>query len=511
MANLKGDQLMSSSRKKTRKKTSIKTIIIRVILILILLLIVVPFLGGIGFYQFMFGRRYDPDDEIIYRPDDFDGLSSRKEIIMGNFGQKLSGYLYYDSQYDGEKTSSIPSHYKGIVIFAHGLGAGQAAYVPIYDYLIDQDFLVFAYDATGTATSEGSSIKGFPQGTIDMNTVIGYVKDNITGPDYPIATCGHSAGAFAACSVLNLHPEVKAVMSIAGFNSSPDYIAALARPYAGPLIDAQKPLISFYEYCLFRDTVYYTSVRGFRNSDALIMAVYSDSDTRVPASAGIDIWRKSDLPEGRIDYYEVKGRSHGDVWRNDSKDGADTVMLDKFCDLFDKAINTESQIVATGNKTPITFKIVIICLIALAAIIILALIVRHRLKIFRMSYIEGVDKMDGRQFELWCAEFLRYKGFTHVEVTSESRDNGVDILCSKDGETYAVQCKRMECKVPNKAVQEVYTGMMIYECDRAAVITNNYFSNAACETAEKTGVELWDRDWIMGKISKPAGDPEDTQ
>ena len=60
----------------------------------------------------------------------------------------------------------------------------------------------------------------------------------------------------------------------------------------------------------------------------------------------------------------------------------------------------------------------------------------------------------------------------------------------------------MECKVPNKAVQEVYTGMMMYECDKAAVITNNYFSQAACDTAEKTGIELWDRDWIMSKISK---------
>lgn len=494
---------MSSSKKKTRKKTSIKKVIIRVIVILILLFIVVPFIGGICFYQYMFGKRYDPDDEILYKAEDFEGLSSRKEVITGNFGQKLSGYLYYGSEYDGDKTSVIPSHYKGIVIFAHGLGASQAAYVPIYDYLEDKDFLVFAYDATGTATSEGSSIKGFPQGTIDMDTVIDYVEENITGPDYPIATAGHSAGAFAACSVLNLHPEVKAVMSMAGFNSSPDYIAALARPYAGPLIEPQKPLISFYEYCLFQDTVYYTSTRAFRNSDALVMAVYSDSDKTVPASAGIDIWRKSDLAEGRINYYEVKGRSHGDVWRNDSKDGADTLMLDKFCDLFDKAITTNKTAAATEANTPITFKIVIICLIVLAFLIILALIIRYRLKIFRISYIEGVDKMDGRQFELWCAEFLRYKGFTHVEVTSESRDNGVDILCQKDGQTYAVQCKRMECKVPNKAVQEVYTGMEMYECDRAAVITNNYFSPAAYETAEKTGVELWDRDWLMGKISKP--------
>lgn len=490
---------MSSSGKKKHKKVSIKKIIIRVILILILLLIVIPFIGGICFYQFMFGKRYDPDDEILYTASDFDGLSSVRMDFKGNYGQNLAGYLYYGSEYEGESPSSLPSHYKGMIVFAHGLGSGQAAYVGIYDYLVSRDYLVFAYDATGTAQSEGRSVKGFPQGTLDMDKAIDHVEANITGKDYPIATAGHSAGAFSACSVLNLHPEVRAALCIAGFNSSPDYIAALARPYAGPLIEPQKPMISFYEYLLFGNTIYSTAINGFNSSNARIMAVYSDADTRVPASAGIDIWKKNNL-SSKISYYEVKGRSHGDVWRDDSGKGVDTVMLGKFCEILDDTQDISPVPLNAGTAD--VFKIVIIGLIAVIFLAILVLIVRHRIKVFRMSFIEGVDKMDGRDFEIWCGEFLKYNGFSHVEVTSGSRDNGVDILCRKDGETYAVQCKRMECKVPNKAVQEVYTGMMMYECDKAAVITNNYFSQAACDTAEKTGIELWDRDWIMSKISK---------
>lgn len=492
-------------KRRSHKKVSIKKIIFRVILILILALIVVPFIGGICFYQFMFGKRYDPDDEILYTASDFEGLSSVRMDFKGNYGQNLAGYLYYGSEYEGEKAESLPEHYKGIVVFAHGLGSGQAAYVTIYDHIVDKDYLVFAYDATGTAQSEGSSVKGFPQGTLDMDKAIDFVQDNITGEDYPLATAGHSAGAFSACSVLNSHPEVKAVLCIAGFNSSPDYIAALAAPYAGPLIQPQKPLIAFYEYLLFGDTVYSTSIRGFENSDAKIMAVFSDADKRVPASAGIDIWKKKDLPSEKITFYEVKGRSHGDVWKDDSGKGADTVMLDEFLKIFGKAKDSKTISVPSEQTIPATYKITLILLISALFLLVAVLIVRRRLKIFRMSFIEGVDKMDGRQFEIWCGEFLRYTGFSHVEVTSGSRDNGVDILCRKDGETYAVQCKRMECKVPNKAVQEVYTGMMMYECDKAAVITNNYFSQAAIDTAEKTGIELWDRDWILKNMSKSKG------
>ncbi|MBP5654301.1 MAG: restriction endonuclease [Clostridiales bacterium] len=501
---------MSSSKKKTRKKHDIRKIILRMVLIIFLLTVVIPFIGGIGFYRFMFGKRYDPDDEVLYSAEDFEGLSCVRKDLTGNRGQNLAGYLYYGSEYDSEDIRSIPQHYKGIVIFAHGLGASQAAYVQIYDYLVDRDLLVFAYDATGTATSEGSSIRGFPQGTEDMNSAIDFVYDNITGRDYPVATAGHSAGAFAACSVLGLHPEVRAVLCIAGFNSSPDYIAALARPYAGPAIEPQKPLISFYEYFLFGNTIYYTAQKGFESSDAKIMAVYSDTDKTVPASGGIDIWKRSSLPEDKILYYPVTGRAHGDVWRSDSKEGADTAMLDKFCGVFDSAISQKASVPSPAKTwDPVLYVIIILGAAAVFAVILL--IVRHRAKIFRLSYIEGVDKMDGRDFELWCADFLKHNGFSRVEVTSESRDNGVDILCRKDGQTYAVQCKRMESSVPNKAVQEVYTGMEMYGCDRAAVITNNHFSPAACDTAEKTGVELWDRDWILSRISKDRKAGEDDE
>lgn len=49
-----------------------------------------------------------------------------------------------------------------------------------------------------------------------------------------------------------------------------------------------------------------------------------------------------------------------------------------------------------------------------------------------------VDEMEGHEFERFCADLLREKGFLEVELTGASRDYGVDILAEKDGITYAI-------------------------------------------------------------------------
>ena len=65
--------------------------------------------------------------------------------------------------------------------------------------------------------------------------------------------------------------------------------------------------------------------------------------------------------------------------------------------------------------------------------------------------------------------------------------------CELNSNSYAVQCKCYANTVGNKAVQEIYSGKAFYRCGKAVVITNNYFTAAAEETARLTDVELWDR------------------
>ena len=60
---------------------------------------------------------------------------------------------------------------------------------------------------------------------------------------------------------------------------------------------------------------------------------------------------------------------------------------------------------------------------------------------FRKRYAEDeLDEMEGLDFEYYCAELLRNRGFIEVEVTKSSGDYGIDILAEKEGVTYAILC-----------------------------------------------------------------------
>lgn len=128
---------------------------------------------------------------------------------------------------------------------------------------------------------------------------------------------------------------------------------------------------------------------------------------------------------------------------------------------------------------------------------------RNKTNANRIKYtvdLSEIDSMEGHDFEYWCAELLRRNGFNKITVTRGSGDDGIDIIAFYDGLKYGIQCKRSDSRIGNKAVQEAYTGKTVYGCHVAAVLTNNYFTSSAVNTAEKTGVLLWNRDWISSKI-----------
>ena len=105
----------------------------------------------------------------------------------------------------------------------------------------------------------------------------------------------------------------------------------------------------------------------------------------------------------------------------------------------------------------------------------------------------SIDCMEGHEFEHFCAKLLVKNGFTNVEVTQASGDQGVDIIAIKDELKYAIQCKNYSSHLGNTPIQEVCAGKMYYQCHVAAVMTNTTFTSGAKELAKATGVLLWDR------------------
>lgn len=118
-----------------------------------------------------------------------------------------------------------------------------------------------------------------------------------------------------------------------------------------------------------------------------------------------------------------------------------------------------------------------------------------------------VDGMEGHEFEYFCADLLRKNGFLDVRVTRGSGDQGVDVLATKGGIKYAIQCKNYASPLSNTPVQEVSAGKIFYNCHVGVVLTNSTFTPGAISLANATGVLLWDRSVLADLMkTEPSSD-----
>ena len=135
-------------------------------------------------------------------------------------------------------------------------------------------------------------------------------------------------------------------------------------------------------------------------------------------------------------------------------------------------------------------------LMLIAALAVFVIIVTILYFIFRKRKHHEWDDMEGHEFEHFCADLLRRRGFKEVIVTKGSGDFGIDILAERDGISYGIQCKNYSTPIGVKAVQEVYAGRDYYDCMVGVVMSNQYFTGPAVEAAKKLKIVLWDRGYI---------------
>jgi len=121
--------------------------------------------------------------------------------------------------------------------------------------------------------------------------------------------------------------------------------------------------------------------------------------------------------------------------------------------------------------------------------------------------ISKVDRMTGVEFEKYVGEILKSQGYS-VQFTATSGDYGIDIIAIRASERLGIQLKRYSGHVGIEAVQQAYAGLVHYNCNKAWVITNNYFTKAAKNLAEDNKVELFDRDKLSEWILTFSGEKE---
>ena len=131
-----------------------------------------------------------------------------------------------------------------------------------------------------------------------------------------------------------------------------------------------------------------------------------------------------------------------------------------------------------------------------AAVAVIAFIVFRRALLKRHREPRLIDELEGHDFEVYCSDLLRNNGFDDVTVTKGSGDFGLDILCERDGVTYGIQCKRYDKPIGVYAVQQAYAGRDYYGRMVGAVMTNQYFTDAAVKMAQALHIMLWDRGYL---------------
>ena len=103
-----------------------------------------------------------------------------------------------------------------------------------------------------------------------------------------------------------------------------------------------------------------------------------------------------------------------------------------------------------------------------------------------------VEDMTGVEFEAFCAEYLKRKGFRKVQTTPASGDYGADLVAVDcQGTKWVFQCKRYSKNVGVKAVQEIHAARKHYGAEKAAVLTNAGFTRNAQKLAEENEIELF--------------------
>ena len=124
--------------------------------------------------------------------------------------------------------------------------------------------------------------------------------------------------------------------------------------------------------------------------------------------------------------------------------------------------------------------------------VMLLLVTAIRFARRRQTKLLSVDTMTGLEFEQYAAGLLKQNGFHKVRLT-ERYDFGVDIIADKDGVCWGIQVKRHTGLVKANAVRQVVTGLRVYGCDQAMVITNSTFSVTAKKLAHANDCILVDR------------------
>lgn len=175
-------------------------------------------------------------------------------------------------------------HSKGCVVIVNGIFDGIDAHLPEIMYFVDHGWSVVSWDATGIGESEGSGTVGLQQIKQDLRA---YLSDAEQQQELPLVLYGHSAGAYAALSVLSEGFRIDAVVSISGFNSPTEMMLSQAKDRVGILADVEYPFMLLESWFLFGEDSDHDALTSINSVETPILLIEGSSDDFVSRELGL--------------------------------------------------------------------------------------------------------------------------------------------------------------------------------------------------------------------------------
>ena len=244
-----------------------------------------------------FGFRSDGEPQLHYfEPEDY--------------GIETEAFSFYSGKnlLRGRKFKLPNVSPRAIVVFFHGLGAGYTAYAQEITALAKEGYLVYAYDNTGSMTSEGETIGCMAQSLLDQKAFFEYLDKN-DASNLPRYAIGHSWGGFTALGALDKAYRVEKVVSISGFISLTKTIMANKKG-----LDKMEGIIRRAlrkGYGRYGDL---EMVDLLAHTDARVLYIQGEADNMVPKTINYDILNQLFAKKENISLMLVPGAMHNPYW-----------------------------------------------------------------------------------------------------------------------------------------------------------------------------------------------------
>lgn len=231
----------------------------------------------------------------------------RRNVSFYSGKNLLQGYIF------GEENT------KGLLVFAHGINSGHESYIQEILWFVDNGWRVFAYDATGSCTSEGIGTTGLIQSALDLHAALTYVENDETLKDLPKCLMGHSWGGYAVAAGLYFDHDVKACASVAGYSDAIQMMMRFAGATMGKATALLRPFAYLEHLILFGKYATLTAVDGINRANIPVMLIHGTADELVRYDITGIVAHKDEITNPNIIIYPMSDQgqdAHSSIFHN---------------------------------------------------------------------------------------------------------------------------------------------------------------------------------------------------